>query len=130
MTPSTPAELREVYENWGRGNWTPRFDVYADDFEWGWSSEFPGGLESVKRDDDVPSARLHSWLSPWDDWQCEAEGYVEGGDIVVVLTRHRGRGKGGGVSVGAHVWSMGNGKALRLEVFVSRRLALESAGLA
>ena len=34
--------LRPVYEEWGEGNWTPRFDVYAPDFEWGWSEEFPG----------------------------------------------------------------------------------------
>ena len=33
--------LAPVYEQWSRGNWRPRFDVYADDFEWGWSEEFP-----------------------------------------------------------------------------------------
>lgn len=34
--------IRPIYEEWGRGNWRPRFQVYADDMEWGWSDEFPG----------------------------------------------------------------------------------------
>ena len=33
--------IRHVYDEWGRGNWRPRFDIYADDMEWGWSEEFP-----------------------------------------------------------------------------------------
>jgi hypothetical protein len=83
---TTPPALAEVYEHWGRGDWTPRFAVYADDFEWGWSPEFPG-LAGVGRDEQDPSPRLRSWLSPWAHWECIAEGYVERGEDVVVLTR-------------------------------------------
>lgn len=25
--------LRPIYEEWGRGNWRPRFDIYADEME-------------------------------------------------------------------------------------------------
>ena len=42
------AALEPVYEQWSRGNWRPRFDVYADDFEWGWSEEFPELREAVR----------------------------------------------------------------------------------
>jgi len=132
MVRSNPEALREVYEHWGRGDWAPRFAVYADDFEWGWSSDFPG-LAGVYPDNETPSSRLRSWLSPWEHWECEAEEYVEDGDTVVVLTRYRGRGKGSGVSVdveGAHVWQMRDGRAVRLEIFADRRLALASVGLA
>jgi uncharacterized protein len=124
--------LRPVYEEWGRGNWRPRFDVYADDWEWGWSDEFPG-LEGPTRDDaEAGSRRLLEWLSPWEDWRCEAEEFVTAGDFVVVLTRYTGRGKESGVAVdtrGAHLWTMRDGKAVRLEVFSSRRRALEAAGV-
>ena len=34
--------LRPIYEEWGRGNWRPFFDVYDPHMEWGWSSEFLG----------------------------------------------------------------------------------------
>ena len=124
--------LRPVYEEWGRGNYGPRFDVYADDMEWGWSSEFPG-LAGVSPDPELRSRRLREWLSPWEDWRCEAEEYRANGDYVVVLARYMGRGKESGVTVdteGAHLWKMRDGKAIRLEVFSSRNRALQAAGLA
>ena len=123
--------LRPVYAEWSQGNWRPRFDLYAPDMEWGWSDEFPG-LAGVYRDPKLRNERLVEWLSPWDDWRCEAEDYVSSGDFVVVLTRYTGRGKGSQVevdSLGAHLWTLRDGKAVRLEVFSSREKALAAAGL-
>lgn len=120
--------LDEIYRHWSRGDWTPRFDFYADDFEWGWSSEFPG-IDGVYHDTETPNPRLRTWLGPWDYWYCEAEEFLECGDFVVVLTRYRGRGRASGVEVdveGAHVWKLRDGKAVRLEVFADRELALAS----
>jgi uncharacterized protein len=124
--------LRPVYEEWGRGNWSPRFEVYAADFEWGWSEEFPGGLQRPSRDPALKSDRLREWLSPWQDWRCEAEDFLASGEFVVVLCRYTGRGKESGVAVdsqGAHLWTMRDGQAIRLEVFSTRRRALDAAGL-
>ena len=123
--------LRPIYREWGRGNWRPRFDVYGPDMEWGWSEEFPG-LEGVARDPAERSERLRQWLSEWEDWRCEAEEFVAEGERVVVLTRYRGRGKGSGATVdttGAHVWTLRDGRVVRLEIFSSRQKALEAAGL-
>jgi ketosteroid isomerase-like protein len=121
--------LHDVYEHWARGDWTPAFDFYAGDLEWGWSDEFPD-VAGVFRDTRTPNPRLQTWLCEWDSWTCEAEDYVELGDVVVVLTRYRGRGKGSGVEVdseGAHVWTLRDDKAIRLEVFADRERALEAA---
>jgi ketosteroid isomerase-like protein len=123
--------LRVVYAEWGRGNWVPRFDVYAPDMEWGWSSDFPG-LAGVYYDPAQPNERLREWLSPWEHWACEAERFITHGDDVVVLTRYRGVGKGGGVPVdteGAHLWQMRAGQAVRLEIFADRSSALKAVGL-
>ena len=124
--------LRLVYDEWGRGNWKPRFDFYAPDMEWGWSDEFPG-LAGVSPDREDTSSRLREWLSPWEEWRCEAEDFVPAGDFVVALTRYTGRGKGSKVDVdtrGAHVWKFRDGQVVRLEVFSSRDRAFEAAGLA
>jgi uncharacterized protein len=121
--------LEDVYSHWGKGDWTPAFDFYAEDMEWGWSDEFPG-LGGVFADRQTPNQRLLSWLCEWQIWTCEAEDYVKRGDVVVVLTRYRGRGKGSGVEVdeeGAHVWTIRDGKAVRLEVFADRERALREA---
>jgi uncharacterized protein len=124
--------LAEVYEQWAEGNWDHLPTIYADDFEWGWSDDFPG-IAGVYHDTETPNPRLRTWLSPWERWTCEVEGFVEEGETVVVLARYRGRGKGSGVEVdveGAHVWRMRDGVAVRLEVFADRQSALESVGLA
>lgn len=132
MAPDPIQPLREVYDHWGRGDWSPRFSFYADDFEWGWSPEFPG-LDGVFCDKETPNSRLQAWLDPWELWTCEAEDYVEAGENVVVLARYRGRGKGSGATVdveGAHVWRIRHGRAVRLEIFADRQTALAATGLA
>jgi uncharacterized protein len=123
--------LRSVYEEWGRGNFRPRLDIYERDMEWGWSGEFPD-LGGVVREPELRSERLRRWLGSWEEWRVEAEEYITSGEFVVVLTRYTGRGKESGVDVdvrGAHVWKMRDGKAVRLEVISSREKALEAAGL-
>ena len=106
-------------------------DAYGADLEWGWSEEFPdiaGMAPGVEGQDE----RLLSWLSSWDRWQVEAEEYLPAGEMVLVMCRYSGRGKGSGVSVdteGAHLWTIRDGRATRLIVFSDRDRALEAAGL-
>jgi ketosteroid isomerase-like protein len=124
--------LDDIYRHWGAGDWTPRFEFYAHDFEWGWSTEFPG-IQGVFHDTETPNSRLRAWLDPWDYWYCDAEAYLHHHDTLVVLTRYRGRGKSSGVEVdveGAHVWKLRDGKATRLEVFADRDRALCESGVA
>jgi uncharacterized protein len=119
--------IRPIYEEWGRGNWRPSFDIYDPHMEWGWSSEFLG-LAGVFEDRRDPNPRLRAWLSEWEYWRAEAEEYVEMGDYVVVLARYCGRGRGSGVEIsqeGAHVFKLRDGKVVRLEIFASREKALE-----
>ena len=132
MLSTNVTSLQRVYDDhWSHGDWSPLFELYADDFEWGWSEEFPD-IAGVWRDTRTPNPRLQTWLSSWEIWRCEAEDYIENGDVVVVLARYRGRGKGSGAEIeahGAHVWKLRDGKAVWLEVFADRERALESAGL-
>jgi uncharacterized protein len=124
--------VKPIYDEWGRGNWRPRFEMYDPHMEWGWSDEFPdlGGVFEDTRD---PNPRLRSWLTGWEGWRAEAEEYLEFGDQVVVLASYHGRGKGSGVEIhqqGAHVFKLRDGKIVRMEIFASRERALESVGSA
>jgi ketosteroid isomerase-like protein len=128
MAPRHADLLRPIYEEWGRGNWRPDFDVYDRHMEWGWSSEFLG-LGGVFQDRRDPNPRLRAWLSGWEDWRAEAEAYLELGDYVVVLASYHGRGKESGVEIsqeGAHVFKLRDGKVVRLDIFASRERAIES----
>jgi uncharacterized protein len=128
MAPGNADLIRPIYEEWSRGNWRPRFDVYDPQMEWGWSDEFPG-LDGVFEDHRDPNPRLLSWLGEWEHWRVEADDYLELGDHVVVLASYHGRGKGSGVEVdqrGAHVFELRAGKVVRLEIFADRDRAIES----
>ncbi len=126
--PTNTDLVRPIYEEWGRGNWRPRFEVYHPHMQWGWSDEFPG-LAGVFEDHAHPNPRLRSWLSEWEHWRAEADEYLEVGDHVVVLATYYGRGRGSGVEIeqeGAHVFQLRQGKVVRLEIFATRERALES----
>jgi uncharacterized protein len=128
MTPGNADLIRPIFEEWGRGNWQPRFDIYHPHMEWGWSDEFPG-LAGVYEDHRDPNPRLRSWLSGWELWRAVADEYLELGDYVVVLASYHGRGKGSGVEIrqeGAHVFKLRDGRVVRLEIFVNRTSAIES----
>ena len=128
MAPGNVDLIRPIFEEWGRGNWAPRFEVYDPDMEWGWSDEFPG-LAGVYRDGESPNSRMRAWLGPWEHWRAEADEYLELGDHVVVLTTYHGRGKGSGVEIvqkGAHVFRLRDGRVVRLEIFASREKAIAS----
>jgi ketosteroid isomerase-like protein len=120
--------IRPIYEEWGRGAWRTRFDVYDPHMEWGWSGEFLG-LAGVYEDPRDPNPRLRTWLSGWEYWRAEAEDFLEFGDYVVVLATYHGRGKGSGVEIrqeGAHVFKLRDGRVVRLEIFASREKAIAS----
>ena len=130
MSPGNVDFIRPIHEEWARGNWEPRFDVYHPRMEWGWSDEFPG-LAGVYEDHETPNPRLRAWLSEWEHWRAEADEYLEIGDYVVVLASYIGRGRGSGVEIrqeGAHVFKLRDGKVVRLEIFANRQKALESVG--
>ena len=128
MAPGNVELIRPIYQEWGRGNWRPRFDVYHPNMEWGWSDEFPG-LAGVYEDHEDPNPRLLAWLGGWEHWRAEADEFLEFGDHVVVLATYHGRGRGSGVEIsqeGAHVFELTDGKVVRLEIFATRAKALQS----
>jgi uncharacterized protein len=122
--------LRPIYEAWGEGNWRAGPEAYGPNMVWAWSDEFPD-IHGVYDNPQDSQAAMSEWLRGWEYWRCEAEEFLSAGDRVVVLTRYRGTGREGIEleSPAAHVWTMRDGKATRLEVFIDRGRALRSAGL-
>jgi ketosteroid isomerase-like protein len=73
------------------------------------------------------------WREVFDDFQAVPDELVEAGDKVVAVVSIRGRGKESGIDVTtpsfAQVWTLRDGKAVRVEMLPSREEALELAGL-
>jgi ketosteroid isomerase-like protein len=69
----------------------------------------------------------------WEEFSITPERFVDAGErVVVIMTRH-GRGKGSGVAVDqrtAGIWTVGEGKIIRMETDIDPQEALEAVGLA
>jgi SnoaL-like domain len=68
-----------------------------------------------------------------EDWRYEVEDVIAPSeDLVVVLVHTTGRGKESGAPIDfreAHVWTLRDGRAARIEVYLDRDEAFEAAGL-
>jgi len=129
MSEENVEALRRAYGQWAQGDFSRR-ELFDPHIECVWAADLPDphvdhGVEALWK-----SSR--EWLTAWDAFRLEAEAFLPADDKVVVLIAIRGRGKGSGADVsteGAHVWTMRQGKALRVEAYMDRAEALEVAGL-
>ena len=70
---------------------------------------------------------FRDWLQDFDDYTSDALDPLDLGDRVLLTVNDRGRGKGSGVSIEryhAQVWTLRDGRVLRIEVWESREAAL------
>ena len=75
---------------------------------------------------------LRDRYEAWESIEDECEELIDGGDHVVSVVNSRGRGRASGVEVElthAAVWTIGQGKVVRVAWFGTREQALEAAGL-
>jgi ketosteroid isomerase-like protein len=121
--------VRSIFLAWLRGEMaTDGFDPEIAMIE---SSAIPGatsayGIDAVRR-------YMASFANYWDAIRFEPQEFIDAGEQVIVIARLVGRGKSSGVQVDrvwAYVWTVRDGKALRMEGYASREQALRAAGLA
>jgi uncharacterized protein len=129
MSESDIEFLRGIYEEWGRGDYSRAFfasDVVSRGHGFVDIDGSNVGLENVLE-------AQREWLRQWErPFSVEAEEFIPAGDLVVVLIRWHGTGKGSGVELeaeGAHVWQLRDGEAVRWDVYRDRDKALADAGV-
>jgi ketosteroid isomerase-like protein len=77
-------------------------------------------------------ACLTRWESAWDDYEATPEEFLDMGDRVVATLHFRGRGRGSGIETEARfyeVYTVRDGKIVRMDEYTTRAEALEAAGL-
>jgi ketosteroid isomerase-like protein len=124
------AELvRSIYAVWERGG--SAIDMFDQEIEMIESSVVPGA--TTARGVDAVARYIASFVNYWDGVQIQPEEYIDAGDQIIVVARFVGRGKSSGVDVDriwAYVWTIRDGKALRMEAYAERGEALRAVGLA
>jgi ketosteroid isomerase-like protein len=112
----------------------PYLDFLDPEIEWIGPREFPDlaephhGHEGVRR-------YLRTLFDALDDYRMNPEEFIDAGpDQVLVFSREGGRGKGSGAEVitqpTAHLWTLRDGKAIRMKSYWERDEALKAVGLA
>jgi ketosteroid isomerase-like protein len=76
---------------------------------------------------------FREWHEAWENVEYDVEELIDGADDVIGVVTVRGRGRGSGADVGltrhAGLWTIREGKVVRVVWFQSRDDALEAAGL-
>jgi ketosteroid isomerase-like protein len=123
--------VRAILEAFNAGDMNGFLALCAPDIEWDLSQRLVDpekyhGHDGVKR-------FFEQQLEAWEELpRMEAEDLIDAGDQVVAFVRVHGRGKGSGAAVEAQiaqVWTLHEGKAVRLVYFGNRAEALSAVGL-
>jgi ketosteroid isomerase-like protein len=122
--------VREGYDAWNRGDWATMGQFLAPDFEVDAADRVLNpdryqGIEGFRR-------LAGEMAEVWDSWEVEPLELVERGELAFVAHRVRARGKGSGVEVVQtywSVWTLRDGKGVKLALYVDRDRALAAAGL-
>jgi ketosteroid isomerase-like protein len=121
--------VRRLHDAYARGDLEavlaaldPEIEVHDHDLP---DSASYRGLEGVRQ-------WQADWGSSWEDWGWDAEEFIEAGERVVAVLRVHAKGRRSGIDVeqlNAAVWTLRDGKCVRLDYYDSRDQALQAAGL-
>jgi ketosteroid isomerase-like protein len=117
--------VREMLEAYLRGDYEAALPAFAHDVEVITALErFHGPAGVVKE--------AKRWEEMWSDYRFEVEDLVGAGDKVALLYHQVGNAKGSRIEVderAAWVYTLREGKIVRLEMFQDRETALRAAGV-
>jgi ketosteroid isomerase-like protein len=125
--------IRISYEAFNRGDLQSAFALFHPDVETIFPVEFasvgfPARTRGLKERVDAQ----RRWNDEWGEFRNEPEELIDLGDRVVVLGRFVGSGLSSGVGFDrevAYIFHVASGFAIREEVFLDQKAALEAAGL-
>jgi ketosteroid isomerase-like protein len=123
--------VKRALEAFSRSEADAFADLTTDDVEWktGLGAVEGGEIFHGREGVETYFARLGS---AWDEFRFIPDEFRDRDDIVLVLGRLEGRGRGGGVPVDSPVgavWDLRAGKVWRLRAYLDRAEASEVAGL-
>jgi ketosteroid isomerase-like protein len=119
--------MRRGYEAVNRRDFATMVESFDPDVEWRDSPELPGA--GVYRGRKRIVAEIESFLDVWEELRIEIVEVVPVDDRLVAVVGFHARGRGSKVPLEgavAHVWTWRDGKAVRLQAFMTKEKALEA----
>ena len=131
MSKEDVERVREGYEAFNRGDLDVAVGDMDPDIEWHVMGDLPEG-ETYRGHEGVRRF-WETWQEAFEDFHVEPEELIDAGDKVVVVIKVSGRGRGSGAQVETpsfpQVWTLRDGRPVRVEMYRSRSEALRAAGL-
>jgi uncharacterized protein len=126
--------VRRVYDAVARRDTESVLALYDPEIEWDGTRHPMSGLgEDVYHGHEGLRRWSRGWYEAWEDLEDICEELIDAGDHVVSISTMRGRGRASGVEVewtlNYGVWTIREGKVVRVAWFRTREEALEAAGL-
>jgi ketosteroid isomerase-like protein len=128
MSEENVGAVRSILANWARGDYSS--------VEWADPDIVFIGADNPEETRGIEAAghRWRDFLKAWDDFGTTPEQFIDvGDDRVLVLVRFEGRGRASGASTtsfsGAQLFTLREGKVVRLVLYSNIGEALAAAGL-
>jgi ketosteroid isomerase-like protein len=127
--------VRGIYAAVARRDDVAPFEVYAEDIVWDLSNapdRAALGMKPVYQGREGVREFWRDALADFAEIDLEVEELIDGGDQVLAAIREREVGRASGVPVETThlaVWTLVDGKVVRMQLFDDRQKALEAVGL-
>lgn len=119
--------VRECIESFQRGDYATAMEALDPEIEYE-LTHFPDG--KIYHGHDGVREAFRIWIGTWENYRQELDELIDAGDNeVIALVREFGRGIGSGIELErptAGVWTLRNGKAVRIRFYEGREAALEA----
>jgi ketosteroid isomerase-like protein len=124
--------VRGAYEAFNQEGRETMLEYLDPEIEWD-ESDLPARRPGVYHGHDGVIRLLNENAALWEDIRIAIDEIKEGeGDQVIAFIRATGKGRHTGVDVelaSAQVWTLRNGKAVHVRLYLDREEALQAAGL-
>jgi uncharacterized protein len=120
-----------MHDAWSSGDLAAALRAMHPDIEWHEPPEQPGS-RSVYRGHAGVAESILNWVGTWNEYRYELLELIDAGEKVLSVGRQTGRGKGSGVEVTSdlfHLWTIRDGSAVEMRMFMDRSQAFRAAGL-
>jgi ketosteroid isomerase-like protein len=122
--------VRGIWEADRRRDWDAVYAAYAEDIEWEDHAGLWGDWGMARGRDGIRAA-WQRWHEAFEDVRFDFGEVTDVGEAVVVTYCLSARGRGSGIELRQAltlVWTLREGKVIRIRAYLSRADALEAAG--
>jgi ketosteroid isomerase-like protein len=128
--------VRRIYDAAARRDTAVVFSLYDPDVEWDGSQSRWAEVLSTRphfRGHEELRRFFRQYFEMWETFEDDLQELIDAGDYVISVVTSRGRGRTSGAEVewagNAGVWTIRDGKVVRVVWFSSRKEALKAVGL-